>query len=159
MSATPSTATRLVVLAALVLSSAVGVGAQRVKSDQDTLMQLERDWDAAFHRNDAKFIASILADDFIATYDNGVRADKTKELELAANFNQQIDASSIDEFTIHIYGDVAVVWFTLRLIGPMQGKPVQMTYRYMDVWTYRDGKWLCVASQSTRVEDAKPKAG
>jgi ketosteroid isomerase-like protein len=159
MSATPSTATRLVVLAVLVLSSAVGVGAQRVKSDQDTLMQLERDWDAAFHRNDAKFIASILADDFIATYDNGVRADKTKELELAANFNQQIDASSIDEFTIHIYGDVAVVWFTLRLIGPMQGKPVQMTYRYMDVWTYRDGKWLCVASQSTRVEDAKPKAG
>ena len=159
MSATPSTATRLVVLAVLVLSSAVGVGAQRVKSDQDTLMQLERDWDAAFHRNDAKFIASILADDFIATYDNGVRADKTKELELAANFNQQIDASSIDEFTIHIYGDVAVVWFTLRLIGPMQGKPVQLTYRYMDVWTYRDGKWLCVASQSTRVEDAKPKAG
>jgi ketosteroid isomerase-like protein len=159
MSATPSTATRLVVLAVLVLCSAVGVGAQRVKSDQDTLMQLERDWDAAFHRNDAKFIASILADDFIATYDNGVRADKAMELELAANFNQQIDASSIDEFTIHIYGDVAVVWFTLRLIGPMQGKPVQMTYRYMDVWTYRDGKWLCVASQSTRVEDAKPKAG
>src|SRR5262245_3160798 len=159
MSATPSAATRFVVLAVLVLSSAVGVGAQRVKSDQDTLMQLERDWDAAFHRNDAKFIASILADDFIATYDNGVRADKKTELELAANFNQQIDASSIDEFTIHIYGDVAVVWFTLRLIGPMQGKPVQMTYRYMDVWTYRDGKWLCVASQSTRVDDAKPKAG
>jgi ketosteroid isomerase-like protein len=158
MSATRSTGTRLGVLAALVIASAIGVGAQRVKSDQETLMQLERDWDAAFHRNDAKFIASILADDFIATYDNGVRADKAKELELAANFNQQIDASSMDEFTIHIYGDVAVVWFTLRLLGPMQGKPVEITYRYMDVWTYRDGKWLCVASQSTRVEGAKPKA-
>jgi len=158
MSVTRSTGPRLGVLAALVLCSAVGLGAQRVKSDQDTLIQLERDWDAAFHRNDAKFIASILADDFIATYDNGVRADKAKELDLAANFNQQIDASSLDEFTIHIYRDVAVVWFTLRLIGPMQGKPVEMTYRYMDVWTYRDGKWLCVASQSTRVPDAKPKA-
>src|SRR5262245_54271914 len=158
MSATRSTGTRLGVLAALLLLSAVGVGAQRVKSDQETLMQLERDWDAAFHRADAKFIASILADDFIATYDNGVRADKAKELDLAANFNQQIDASSLDDFTIHIYGNVAVVWFTLRLIGPIQGKPVEMTYRYLDVWNYRDGKWLCVASQSTRVQDEKPKA-
>ncbi|HEX5109376.1 MAG TPA: nuclear transport factor 2 family protein [Vicinamibacterales bacterium] len=158
MSATRSTGIGLGLLAALVLCSAVAVGAQRVKSDQDTLMQLERDWDAAFHRGDAKFIASILADDFIATYDNGVRADKAKELDLAANFNQQIDASSLDEFTIHIYGDVAVVWFTLRLLGPIQGKPVQMTYRYMDVWRYQDGKWLCVASQSTRVQDEKPKA-
>ena len=63
---------------------------QPVRSDQEILIQLERDWDEAFHRNDVPAIANILADEFIATYDDGTRADRAKELELAAAFNQQI---------------------------------------------------------------------
>ena len=38
-------------------------------------------------------------------------------------------------------------WF----VGPVNGKPVEVMYRYMDVWVIRGGSWLCVASQSTRV--------
>jgi ketosteroid isomerase-like protein len=143
-------------LACLVLCWVAGTSAQRVKSDQETLMQLERQWDQAFRTNDVEFVSSILADDFIATYDSGTRADKKKELEAVRNFNQQIDASSLDEFTIRIYGDTAVVWFTLHHIGPMQGRQVQLTYRYMDVWVYRDGKWLCVGSQSTSLTKPPP---
>ena len=138
----------------LLCSSAVS--AQQVKSDQETLIELERAWDQAFHDNNVKFVESILADEFIATYENGTRADKKKELEEVATFNQQIDARSMDDFTVRIFRDTAVVWFTLRLIGPMQGRPVELTYRYMDVWVYRDGRWLCVGSQSTRV--TKPSA-
>jgi ketosteroid isomerase-like protein len=131
----------------LVASSA----AQRVRSDQEILMQLERDWDAAFHRQDASFIEGILADEFIATYDDGSRADKARELALAASFSQKVDSSRLDEFIIKIYGDTAVVWFTLHLVGPSQGRQVELTLRYIDVWVLRDGRWKCVASQSTRV--------
>jgi ketosteroid isomerase-like protein len=141
----------------LVLCCSSAAGAQRVKSDQETLMQLERDWDKAFRNNDVKFVESILAEEFIATYDSGARADKAKELEHVATFNQQIDASSLDEFTIQIHGNTAVVWFTLRLIGPMQGKPVELALRYLDVWVLREGKWLCIASQSTRVSPKPQK--
>ena len=124
--------------------------AQGVKSDQETLIDLEKRWNMAFHSGDVKFIESILHDDFIATYEDGVRADKKKELEQAASFNQQIDASAMEDFTIRIYGNTAVVWFTLRLIGPVQGKPVEIALRYTDVWVLRDGQWKCVSSQSTR---------
>jgi hypothetical protein len=44
-----------------------------------------------------------------------------------------------------------VVWFTQRMVGPIQGKPTEITARYMDVFVMRDGRWQCVASQSTRV--------
>ena len=136
----------------LVTCSAALTTAQSVKSDQEILMELERKWDAAFHSNDVKFIETILADEFIATYGDGTRADKAKELALAASFNQQIDSSSLEEFTIRTYRDTAVVWFTLHLVGPMQGRSVKLTYRYTDVWVMRDGRWLCVSSQSTKVE-------
>ena len=138
----------------LAVASAVtvsGAQSQRVKSDQDILIQLEQDWDSAFHRRDVPFIANILADEFVATYGDGTRGDRAKELSIAANFDRQIDSSTLDEFTVKVFGDTAVVWFTQHLLGPSQGRQLALTYRYVDVFVLRDGRWQCVASQSTKV--------
>ena len=125
--------------------------AQDVKSDQDVLIELERQWDAAFHSQDAAFIDRVLADEFIATYGDGSRGDKAKELSLARDFNQQVDSSRLDNFIVKVYRDTAVVWFTQHLVGPVKGKPTEVQYQYMDVWIVRDGRWQAVASQSTRL--------
>jgi ketosteroid isomerase-like protein len=138
-------------LAALTPSEAGAQARGQVRSDQETLIALEREWNAAFHRNDARTIERILADEFVATYSDGTRGDKAKELKLAADFNQQIDSSSLDDFTVRIYGETAVVMFTLTLTGPQKGKPVTLMYRYVDVFVFRDGRWQCVSSQSTGV--------
>jgi hypothetical protein len=142
-----------VLLFALVLPVAASgsQAARRAASDQQILMQIERNWDAAFRRNDAEFIGTILADEFIATYDDGTRADRAKEIELAKSFNQRIDTSTLDDFIIKIYGDTAVVWFTQTMTGPSQGKTLTLMLRYIDVFVFRAGKWQCVASQSTKI--------
>jgi ketosteroid isomerase-like protein len=137
-----------------ILASAMPAPAQtsqRAQSDQDVLMKLERDWDFAYHHKDIKFIENVLAQEFIATYAEGQRADRAKELQLAEDFNQQIDSSVLDEFNIKIYGNTAVVMFTQKLTGPSKGQPLTLTFRYIDVFVMRDGRWQCVASQSTRV--------
>jgi ketosteroid isomerase-like protein len=131
--------------------AASGIKAQGVRSDQDILMQLERDWDEAFHRKDVGFIQNILADEFVVTYSDGSRADKSKELRLAAEFDQQIDSSMLDEFIVKVYGDTAVVWFTQHLVGPSKGRSLALTFRYVDMFVMRAGRWQCVASQSTKV--------
>jgi ketosteroid isomerase-like protein len=122
-----------------------------VESDQQVLIELERGWNEAFYRKDVAFIENILADEFIATYDDGSRGDKAKELALAAEFNQQVESAIQDEFTVRVYRDTAVVWFTLRLVGIKQGQRGELTLRYTDVWVMRDGRWQCVSTQSTRV--------
>jgi hypothetical protein len=125
--------------------------AQNVKSDQEVLIELERQWDAAFHRQDAAFIETLLADEFIATYGDGTRGDKAKELALVRDVSQQVDSSRLDNFIVKVYRDTAVVWFTQYLVGPVKGKPAEVQYQYMDVWIVRDGRWQAVASQSTRI--------
>ena len=120
-------------------------------SDQQILIQIERDWDAAFLRKDIAVIENFLADEFLATYPDGSRGDRAKELSLAAEFNQQIDSSSLDEFAVKVYGDTAIVWFSRHLAGPSQGRRLEVTYRYVDVFVWRAGRWQCVASQSTEV--------
>jgi ketosteroid isomerase-like protein len=129
---------------------------QRVESDQQVLITLERRWNESVYRKDVAFIESILADEFIATYDDGSRGDKAKELALVAEFNQQVESAIQDEFTVRVYGDTAVVWFTLRLVGTKQGQRSELTLRYTDVWVMRDGRWRCVSTQSTRVNPKSP---
>jgi len=142
------------VLVVFALSGSGVVHAQSapVRSDQEILMQLEHDWDAAFHRHDVAFIDRILADEFIVTYDNGVRADRTVELELATSLNENIESSMLDEFIVKEFGNTALVWFTLHLVGPINGQRVQNDYRFTDVFVLRDGRWQCVSSQSTHID-------
>ena len=124
---------------------------RRVQSDQEILEQLERDWDEAFQRKDLKFIESILADEFTVTYGDGVQGDKATELRNTEEFNQQVDTSELRNFQIRIYGNTAVVRFEKWMTGPSQGKTIEVVYRMFDVFVLRDGRWLCVASQSTKV--------
>jgi hypothetical protein len=146
------TARLLLCLCSFTLLAATGpVAAQGVRSEQEILIQLEQEWDQAFHRHDVRFIEPILADEFMVTYGDGSRGDKAKELELAVVFDTAIESSRLDEFTVKVYKDTAVVWFTQHLVGIAQGQKLELMYRYMDVFVFRAGRWQCVGSQSTRV--------
>ena len=122
-----------------------------VKSDQEVLIELEQGWNEAFYRKDVAFIERLLADEFIATYEDGSRGDKARELALVAEFNQQVESATQDEFTVKVFKDTAVVWFTLRLIGIKQGQRAELRLRYTDVWVMRDGRWQSVSTHSTRM--------
>jgi ketosteroid isomerase-like protein len=145
--------TQLGVCAVVIAAVVSGVSAQnRAQSVQQVLEKLERDWVTAMQNNDVAFVDSVLAPEFIATYaDDGRRGDRKHELQLVKDFNSQVDEWIVDEFTIKVFGDTAVVWFTQRMTGPVQGKPTEIVIRYMDVFVNRNGKWLCVGSQATRV--------
>ena len=136
----------------LAVSCAVPASAsQRAQSDQDVLIGLERGWNEAFYRKDVAFIEKLLAEEFTATYDDGRVGDKATELALVGAFDQQVESAVPDEFTVRVYRDTAIVWFTLRLAGIREGQRSEMALRYTDVWIVRDGRWQCVSSQSTRV--------
>jgi ketosteroid isomerase-like protein len=137
-------------LAVAFAASAPAAQRAPAESDQQVLVGLERRWNEAFYRKNVAFIETILADEFVATYDDGSRGDRKKELALAAAFDQQVESSIQDEFVVKVYGDTAVVWFTLRVTGIKQGQRAQLILRYTDVWVIRDGRWQCVSTHSTR---------
>ena len=124
-----------------------------VKSDQQTLIELEHKWNEAFYAKDLDFLRNVLADEFVAIYEDGSRGDKAKELTLTESFNQDVTSANQDDFRVNVYGDTAIVWFTLNLVGPRQGVATKVTLRYVDVFVWRDGRWQCVSSHSTKVAD------
>jgi ketosteroid isomerase-like protein len=140
------------VVASWLALAVVTVGAQTAdQSDPQSLIRLEGSWNEAFYRKDVAFLDRVLADEFIATYEDGSRGDKAKEISLTKEFNQQVDSAKQDDFVVKIYGDTAVVWFTLHLVGPRQGQQTQVDLRYVDVFVWRANRWQCVSSHSTKV--------
>jgi ketosteroid isomerase-like protein len=143
-----------VLAAAWVASGTAAAQGRPVRSDQQILIQLERDWDVAFREKDLTFLENVPADEFVATYGDDSLGDKARELTLAKEFNKQVDSSTQDEFSVKVFGDTAIVWFRQTLVGPSKGKQLEVVYRYVDVFVWRAGRWQCVSSQSTRVAPA-----
>jgi hypothetical protein len=143
--------TLLCLLAVVWVPAPLGAQTGQVRSDQQILTQIELDWDAAMRGRNPDFIRTILADEFVATYSDGTRGDKAHELSLAAEFNRDIESSTMDDFVVKIYGETAVVWMSQHVAGTSQGRQVTLTFRYVDVFVLRDGRWQCVSSQSTKV--------
>jgi ketosteroid isomerase-like protein len=121
------------------------------RSDQEILIGLERRWNEAVYSKDLAFIDSILADDFSSTYEDGDTGDRAKELQLVADFNQQVESATQDEFVVRVYRDTAVVRFRLHLVGIRQGNRAEVDLRYSDVWVMSEGRWRCVSAHSTKV--------
>jgi len=125
------------------------------RSNPQSLIQLERSWNEAFYSKDVSFLERVLADEFIGTYEDGSQGDKAKEIALTKEFNQQVDSARQDDFVVKLYGDTAVVWFSLHLLGPKQGQQIAVDLRYVDVFVWRANRWQCVSSHSTKVVETR----
>ena len=92
------------------------------------------------------FVESVLAPEFVSTYDDGTsRRQESVNCSWSRNSTSRWNKEAIDEFTIKVFGNSAVVWFTQRMSGPGAGENrPRSSGRYIDVFVNRDGKWLCV---------------
>jgi ketosteroid isomerase-like protein len=106
-------------------------------------------------KNDPRVFEDFFADDVIYTRSAGVTVNKAeilKNIDTRAATEPQATFNG-DDFTVHPYGDVAVVNF--RLVRHNGG---QTTYfRNTGTFLKRNGKWQAVAWQATRVPPAEVK--
>lgn len=117
--------------------------------------QMVRDFLAAVPRGDRQTFDAFFADDVIYTRSAGVTVDKKEIL-------RNIDVRSVnepkatyegDDFTVHSYGEMAVVNFRLVQHNEKDGKQETNYFRNTGTFLKRNGKWQVVAWQATRVPE------
>jgi ketosteroid isomerase-like protein len=139
--------------AGLCVCAAFGTAQQRAKpsGEEGRIIALESAWDQAEQNKDAAAVASLLADDLVyVDYDGSI---STKEQFLADIKTSDITGEQINNegVTVHLYNNVAVSTGIYRDKGIEKGKPFQRRGRFTNVWLNRNGKWECIASQSTLI--------
>jgi ketosteroid isomerase-like protein len=120
------------------------------------LTQIVRDFLANVPKGDRKVFDNFFADDVIYTRSAGVTVDKgeiLKNIGVRA-VNEPQATFEADGFTVHPYGDAAVVNFRLVMHNITNGKPETVYFRNTGTFLKRNGKWQVVAWQATRVPEA-----
>jgi ketosteroid isomerase-like protein len=118
--------------------------------------QLVRDFLANVPKNDPKVFEEFFADDVIYTRATGVtvtKADILKNIDVRATNDPQMTFEG-DDFTVHSYGEMAVVNFRLIAHNTENGKPTTVYYRNTGTFLKRNGKWQAVAWQATKAAEA-----
>ena len=123
------------------------------------LVKLEREWAGANKTKDAATVRNILADDIVLTYPDGTtgtKSDEVKMVESGGITTESWDIADtkvtvIDHDAAFITGRATITKGSLK--DPASGKTIDISgqYRFMDVYAKRNGKWMAVASQTTKI--------
>ena len=118
---------------------------------EQTLQKLERQWADAVKRRDVETISRIQSDDFEFIGPTGALWPKDRALDAIKSGRLDITAFELDEFKVRLNGETAVVHYRVTWHGSFGDTDVSGPQRATDVFVRRDGRWQCVASQTTRI--------
>ncbi len=115
----------------------------------------------AVAKSDAKEFDSLTSDDYVLTSSGGNLWDKAKNLDAFKEGSLKFDSIDNEEEKVHLYDNTAVVTGLSKIKGKYKDHEFDDSYRWTRVWVQRDGKWLCVAEQMSKIqppaETPKPK--
>jgi len=114
--------------------------------------ELENRWLNALQTHDTAAVEQLVADNYIGVSSSGRFVNKAGLLAEIRKDTNQYESATNARMDVRVHGDTAVVVGTTRQSGKdAAGKPFTYMARWTDTWALRDGRWLCIASQSMQV--------
>jgi uncharacterized protein (TIGR02246 family) len=139
-------------IAALALADS-GSAAQGGRA-AETLQQLVRDWVDAEKARDSEKLSRIVADDWTGIDNDGRKLTKQQLIARIKNEDAKAASMELGPMDVKVLGDAAVIQGSHVEVGTTNGKHTSVQIIWMDVFANRDGKWVCVRSQSARAQSA-----
>jgi ketosteroid isomerase-like protein len=128
----------------LLASLAIRVPAQE-KSDAANVRALESKWVDAYKQRQIATVASLLADDYVITLEDGSTYGKVGFISYNAG-SLRVDVAEVSDLKIRMHDNIAVVTGAYHEKGVLAGKPYDYHDRLTDVWMKTGGKWQLIAS-------------
>ena len=117
------------------------------------IIALEKAWNQAYKAGDIRALDSILDNEIVLINDDGSVQSKAEFLGSikATSNNSQEQQVSPESMSVHVFGNTAIATGVFRAKGVEGGKSYVRRERFVDTWFYKNGKWVCVASNATPV--------
>ena|SRR5687768_14863512 len=117
------------------------------------LKAIEQQWLDAYIKGDAAFIKGVEADDYTIVEPDGSVSTKADDVKAVTDKKFVLKTATMSDFKCRMLGDNhAVVTAAIKITGTDDGEDISGDYRAMDVFEKKDGKWLAVAAQLTKIQ-------
>lgn len=100
----------------------------------------------AYRQRQVEIFATLLDDDFVATFEDGSTYGKTGYLSYAASTSLRVEVSEMSDTKFRLHGNTAIIIGTYHERGSFKGEAFDNHDRFTDVWMKEEGKWRLVAS-------------
>ena len=98
---------------------------------------------------DMAMYASTLADDLTLYSPIGTTNTKSELIvQMGPGGTDRMLSYELINPVIHIYGETATANGVVKVNSISHGKEISAQTRFLDVWTYRDGRWQLLARQA-----------
>jgi ketosteroid isomerase-like protein len=135
--------TQLGAVGALVLAAAT-----QMADDEQFLKDTEQQLARAWSQHDRAFIENLLAPEWSVTQADGTMLTRRTVLETFFNA-VEFDSNVIDDVTVALFGDTAIVRGRTVVSAKLNGAPVNARIRFTDVFLKRNGRWQVIASHAS----------
>jgi ketosteroid isomerase-like protein len=119
---------------------------------EQEIINVEQAWNRAMVRNDAEAIGRFMADDWTIIGPDGSVSGKAAFLDLVSSGVLTHDVMDSDEYTVHLYGETAVVIARGVSGGQYHGQKFRVEERVSDVFVRQGGEWRCVVTHLSRLK-------
>jgi uncharacterized protein (TIGR02246 family) len=118
--------------------------------DVDEIKKLNKDWLNSFPTRDSATLDKILADDFVLIGANGSRQTKKDNLRNLVSPGIEFKSVKIDSVDVRLLTpDVAVLTAWTSFIFKTDGKEMNGSNCYQDVYMKREDRWWAVSAHVT----------
>jgi len=122
-----------------------------IGEEEQSLLQLEREWMEALENSDVDALGKILATDYVRNFDGQV----TTRAQLLANLRRgafKTESATASDMKALVLGSRAIVQGVTTFKGSERGTDTSGKYLWTDVYEKRDGRWQCVTGYVSKVD-------
>jgi ketosteroid isomerase-like protein len=121
-------------------------------SAEQELTKLTNDWNAAMAKRDVAALERILSDDWTLVSADGAVGSKAEFLADLRSGDYALSSTVVNEMKVRAYGNAAVVITHYTTVKEQyKGKDISGSYRTIDTWVKRGGRWQCVATAGSKI--------
>jgi ketosteroid isomerase-like protein len=128
------------------------MAASDTPADVKKINDLEAALGVAMIHKDVATLSNIVGDDWTIQSDSGVTGTKAGFIDDVKSGRLVITSFKLHDLHVRVIGDVAFVQGADDEVSSYDGKNSAGTYNWLDVWQKRDGHWVSIATQLTRVK-------
>ena len=120
------------------------------------LKTLEQQWLDAYEKGDTAFLKTVEADGWTLVDADGTVATKEKDIKELGDKTFVCKSASMSDAKVNMMGEnYAYVTGIVKMAGSYKGKDFDETYRAVDVFEKKNGKWQSTYSQITKMGKEK----
>ncbi|MFL6589298.1 MAG: nuclear transport factor 2 family protein [Chthoniobacterales bacterium] len=144
--------TSILTLVAVLGLATVGFGA----GAEAELKAVSQQWVDAYIKSDPTLLKTLEAEDYSIIEPDGTVINKAQDIKSVTDKTFVLKSATLNEFKCRMLGDnAAIVTMTMKVTGTDNGEDIAGDYRGMDIYEKKDGKWMAVASELTKIQSEK----